>query len=124
VPIGPDGYYGSSDWESMWRRPQSAAQSPLLDCAVDPERVGAASRLYSERGRAGFGRLTLVGNSGPRRRTASDYEAFFTGLCGMPPSPERDKCLRCLTTQLVGLYANLGVTPPPGLVEFSERIGR
>ena len=41
MPIGPDGYYGSSDWESMWRRPQSAAQSPLLDCAVDPERVGA-----------------------------------------------------------------------------------
>lgn len=100
------------------------ARTDPRGCGPARSGAGAASRLYSERGRAGVGRLTLVGDSGPRRRTASDYEAFFTGLCGMPPSPERDKCLRCLTTQLVGLYANLGVTPPPGLVEFSDRIGR
>lgn len=66
----------------------------------------------------------LVGDPDPWRRTASDYEAFITSLCGIPPGPERDKCLRCLTAQLVGLYTNLGLTPPPGLVEFSERIGR
>lgn len=41
--IGPDGFYGSSDWENMWWQPppQSLAQSQVLDCAVDPERVGA-----------------------------------------------------------------------------------
>ena len=35
MPIGPDGYYGSSDWEAMWARPRVPAGS------VDDQRIGA-----------------------------------------------------------------------------------
>jgi hypothetical protein len=36
VPIGPDGYYGSSDWQAMSLRRRAGA-----DCVVDVERTGA-----------------------------------------------------------------------------------
>jgi hypothetical protein len=60
---------------------------------------------------------------GSRRVTADDYEAFMTALCGMPPSPEREQCVRFLTTQLLQMYADYGGTAPDGLRELAEKIG-
>lgn len=57
-----------------------------------------------------------------KRVTAEDYEAFITSLCAMPPGPERDQCLKCLTAHLLQLYSGLEVTPPPGLSSLAERI--
>jgi hypothetical protein len=62
-------------------------------------------------------------NRGRDRVTADDYEAFFGGLCGIPPGPERDGCVRYLTQRLLALYAEYGGVPPPGLREFAERTG-
>jgi len=56
------------------------------------------------------------------RRTAADYEAFVTGLCATPPGPEQDQCVRCITRRMLGLYARLDMTPPPGLRDFAASI--
>ena len=66
---------------------------------------------------------SAVADGGPRRRTAEDYEAFITALCAMPPGPERDQCIKCLTAILLQLYSGLGVAPPAGLSAFVDRIG-
>jgi hypothetical protein len=58
-----------------------------------------------------------------KRLTAADYEAFLEGHCGMPSGPERDKRARRLTRRLVTMSLEYGVTPPPGLSEFAQRIG-
>ena len=56
------------------------------------------------------------------RRTAPDYEAFVTGLCTIPPGPDQDQCVRCITRRMLGLYARLGMTPPPGRRDFAASI--
>ena len=60
---------------------------------------------------------------GSRRVTADDYEAFMTALCGMPPGPEREQCVRSLTSQLLQMYADYGGTAPDGLRELAAKIG-
>lgn len=57
------------------------------------------------------------------RVMVDDYQAFIGGLCGMPPGPDRDECVRYLARRLLALYAEYRVTPPPGLRGFAERIG-
>lgn len=54
--------------------------------------------------------------------SADDYAAFIGRLCG-PPGPERDRCMRCLTRRLLGLYAEHGGAPPAGLLEFARSMG-
>lgn len=58
-----------------------------------------------------------------RRVTADHYEAFIAGLCGMPPGPNRDQCVRQITRRLLMLYAEFSATPPAGLPEFAQRTG-
>jgi hypothetical protein len=60
---------------------------------------------------------------GRGRVTADDYEAFISGLCGLPPGPECDECVRDVARRLLALYAEYGGVPPPGLREFAGRIG-
>lgn len=44
------------------------------------------------------------------------------GLCAVPPGPEQDQCVRCITQRMLGLYARLGMTPPPGLRDYAASI--
>ena len=62
-------------------------------------------------------------NAPGRRVTADDYDAFITGLCGMPPGADRDECVRQIARRLLMLYLEYGTTPPPGLAELAHRIG-
>jgi len=64
-----------------------------------------------------------VPTPGRKRETAEDYETFLAGLCGLPPGSDRDECVRDLTRTLLTMYAGYGLTTPPGLIEFAQRIG-
>jgi hypothetical protein len=47
----------------------------------------------------------------------------MTALCGMPPGPERQQCVRSLTSQLLQMYSDYGGTAPDGLRELAAKIG-
>jgi len=62
-------------------------------------------------------------NARGQRVTAGDYATSIRKLCGMPPGAGREECERQITRRLLAMYLELGVTAPPGLAEFAERIG-
>jgi hypothetical protein len=55
--------------------------------------------------------------------TAEDYEIFVAELCGLPPGPDRDYCMKRVIARLLALHEKYGGTPAPGLREFARQIG-